>query len=102
MRGARFRPFDFLASFDAAIREAVKHRYKTVKEARGVIESMIYGEIEDRSYTGKEGLEDLEDCLAGAGDYQGSRGCRSGEITWDGQLPAKWALEAWREEERVW
>jgi hypothetical protein len=102
MRGARFRPVDFLGHFDAAIREAVKHGYKTVTEARGVIESMIYGEIADRSYTGKEGLDDLEDCLAGAGDYQDNRGCRSGEITWGGRLPVKWALEAWRKGKKVW
>lgn len=102
MRGARFRPFDLLGHFNSAITEAVKLNYKTVKEARGVIESMIDGEIQDRSYTGKEGLDDLDACLAGAGDYQDNPRCRRSEIVWEGRLPVSLAVEAWRNEEQVW
>jgi hypothetical protein len=101
MRGAMFRPFDLLGHFNSAITEAAKLNYKTVGEARGVIESMIYGEIEDRSYTGKEGIDELDACIAGAGDYQDKPGCPSGEIVWEGRLPVSLATEAWRDEEQI-
>lgn len=102
MRGARFRPLDLLGHFNSAITEAVKYSYKTVRESRYLIENMIYGEVQDRSYTGQEGIDELEECLAGAGDYENRKGCPGAEIVWEGRLPVSLAMGAWRDEEQVW
>lgn len=95
-RGARFRPFDLLAHFESAIREAISHPYSTVREARNLIESMIHGELEERSLSGKAAISELRNCVAGAEHYK-NPGCPSGEIAWPGRLPVGWALEVWQE-----
>lgn len=97
--GAHFRYTDFLGRFSDAIEEAIKHDYPTVKEARWMIEGLLTGVLDDRATRGEEGIYDLRDCIAGAGDYEGARGCYKGEVVWTGPLSVDLATEIWREGE---
>lgn len=103
LHGARFRARDLLPRFSSAIREVAVRDFDAVPDARLAIEEAVRGEIESWSWTGDEGVHELENCHAAKLFYsEMKKGCPAGEIVWEGRLPLEHATEAWREGKRLW